>query len=90
MRRDVENKVRDDVSAMACVLRKGILGGYCIRQITQEERGVRFTLHGGCREVFTFEHTFGTILSEKALIDEQAEESYPECSTHESLLPEDL
>jgi hypothetical protein len=40
--------------------------------------------------VFTSENTFGKILSEKALIDEQAEEFHPEFSTYGLLLPEDL
>ena len=51
--------------------------------IASRRKEGRLTLDGGFCGVFISENTFGKILSEKALIDKQAEESRPECSTHE-------
>ena len=91
LRRD---KARDDVSAVVWLLlrisHEVTASNGSIPIAIQEERGVRLTLDGGFCGVFTSENTFGKILSEKALINEQAEESHPECSTHEQRLPEDL
>jgi len=89
-----KDKARDDVSAVACVLRKSLPGGNRIQRIDlhrySRRKGGRFTLDGEFCGVFTSEDTFGKILSEKALIDEQAEESHPEFWTHEPLLPKGL
>ena len=82
------------MSAMAWLLLKGLTCGNRIQQIDRyrysRRKGVRLTLDGRFCGVFTSENTFGKILSEKVLSDEQAEESHPEFSTHEPLLPEGL